>query len=167
MIASPSTPPPAPTFESPRARKKVTISDVTPADGGPGREPLHRRRVPAGLFDELAPGGLLEGLARGALGVAGEARGELEDVRVDRLAPLLDEEEAILGRDGDDEDDAVDARALDELPAVADDEPQVPPGVELLHAGIQSEKTEPPPVADGAARPGCSRRGRGRRRRRR
>ena len=36
------------------------------------------------------------------------------------------------------------ARALDELPAVADDEPQVPPGVKLLHAGIQREKTEPP-----------------------
>ena len=93
-------------------------------------------------------GGLLEGFARRALGVAGEPCGELEDVCGDRLAPLLDEEEAIRGRDGNDEDDAVDPRAFDELPAVADDEPQIPPGVQLLHAGIQREKTEPQ-VAEG------------------
>ena len=42
-MASPSTPPPGPTFERPRARNSVTNSEVTPADGGPAV----RRSIPA------------------------------------------------------------------------------------------------------------------------
>ena len=72
-----------------------------------------------------------------------KSRGQLEDVSVHRLPPLLDEEEPPPGRHGDDDDDSVDAGAFDELPPVPRDEAEVPAGVELLHAGTQSEKTEP------------------------
>lgn len=60
----------------------------------------------AGLFEQFAMGGALEGFVFLAGDVTGEAGGSFDDGVVERRAVLLDEDDAVVVCDGNDTDDA-------------------------------------------------------------
>lgn len=87
------------------------------------------RSAVAGFFEQFAPSGFGDGFAEEFGFVADDASGQFDDAPLERDAELFNEDDFVLGGDGEDADASVCLRAADKIP-VADAVKAEPAGFE-------------------------------------